>query len=225
VLFLDEVPAEIPPAIPASTVIIVRDGQAGLEVLLLKRSDVGAFKNMWVFPGGRVDADDAGADELERARSAAVREAAEEVSITVDAASLVAWSHWTPPAITPKRFTTWFFIAPWTGQDVVIDGHEIVDHIWLDPAEAMRRKLPLAPPTIVSLVQLAERSSVAEIATHGPPRGVEYFVTNPGRLDGEMVLVWHGDVAYESGDLTAQGPRHRMLMRNNIYDSYERTDS
>ena len=45
---------------PAATVIIVRDGHDGPEVLMLRRSRrAGFFPNAWVFPGGRVDEDDA----------------------------------------------------------------------------------------------------------------------------------------------------------------------
>ena len=81
----------------AATVVIVRDGEdradGSIEVLLLKRSEVGAFPGLWVFPGGRVDATDAGDDEISQARSAAAREAAEEVRLSVVADDLVAWSH------------------------------------------------------------------------------------------------------------------------------------
>jgi 8-oxo-dGTP pyrophosphatase MutT (NUDIX family) len=224
VIFLDDAPADLPPPIPASTVIVVRDAAAGLEVLLLKRSDVGAFANMWVFPGGRVDADDEGDDELARARSAAAREAAEEVAVTVAADALVTWSHWTPPAITPKRFATWFFVAAWSGEAVVVDGHEIVDHLWLDPAVALQRDLAMAPPTLVTLAQLSERRSVSEIATLGPPRGVEHFITKPVRIDNVMTLLWHGDAAYHSGELSTPGPRHRMTIRKDSPEVYERSD-
>jgi 8-oxo-dGTP pyrophosphatase MutT (NUDIX family) len=41
---------------PAATVIVLRDGPKGPEVLMLKRSGrAGFFPNAWVFPGGRVD--------------------------------------------------------------------------------------------------------------------------------------------------------------------------
>ncbi len=49
-------PAAVP--IPAATVVPLRDGDAGLEVLLLQRNARGEFGHMWVFPGGRVDAGD-----------------------------------------------------------------------------------------------------------------------------------------------------------------------
>jgi len=45
---------------PAATVIILRESESGPEVLMLKRSGrAGFFPNAWVFPGGRVDDDDA----------------------------------------------------------------------------------------------------------------------------------------------------------------------
>ena len=45
---------------PAATVIIIRDQPSGPEVLMLKRSGrSGFFPNAWVFPGGRVEPNDA----------------------------------------------------------------------------------------------------------------------------------------------------------------------
>ena len=48
------------PAIPAATVAVLRDGEAGLEVFLVKRSAKMAFMpDAHVFPGGRLDPEDA----------------------------------------------------------------------------------------------------------------------------------------------------------------------
>lgn len=211
----------------AATVVIVRDGEAradgSIEVLLLKRSEVGAFPGLWVFPGGRVDSADAGDDEISQARSAAAREAAEEVGLSVIADELVAWSHWSPPAYQPKRFLTWFFIARWTGEPVVIDEHEIVGSDWFAPADALTHGLGLAPPTFVTLHQLAQRTSVAEALTAGPVLGVERFVTRPGKAGDQPVLMWHGDVGYEHGDAGDDGPRHRATLNGQRLATYERT--
>ncbi|HEY0855941.1 MAG TPA: MBL fold metallo-hydrolase [Albitalea sp.] len=55
-------PNESPPARPprpAATLVVVRDGAAGLEVLLLLRAERGDHNSgAWVFPGGLVDAAD-----------------------------------------------------------------------------------------------------------------------------------------------------------------------
>ncbi|MCU0282840.1 MAG: NUDIX domain-containing protein [Candidatus Nanopelagicales bacterium] len=49
-------PWQPPPALPAATVVLLRDGPAGLEALLMRRPDTMAFApGMHVFPGGRVD--------------------------------------------------------------------------------------------------------------------------------------------------------------------------
>ena len=197
-------------ATPAATVIVARDASDGLEVLLLRRSDVGAFAGMWVFPGGRVDDDDAGDDEQARARTAAAREAKEEVGVAVSAADLVPFSHWTPPASAPRRFATWFFVAPWAGDDIAVDGHEIVDHTWLAPLRAVQAGLPLAPPTWVTLHHMAEFGSLG--ALRASPPVVEHYLTVPTKIDGTPVLLWHGDIGYEGADATGDGPRHRLWM-------------
>ncbi|MGB6059129.1 MAG: NUDIX domain-containing protein [Microthrixaceae bacterium] len=49
----------IPEAIPAATVVVLRDGPAGVETLMLRRDGKLAFAGgMWVFPGGRLDPGD-----------------------------------------------------------------------------------------------------------------------------------------------------------------------
>lgn len=82
----------VPPARPASTVLILRDNP--FEVLMVKRHAKAVFASALVFPGGMVEAADfsadwlpyvegaAGLDEEERAyRIAACREAFEEAAI------------------------------------------------------------------------------------------------------------------------------------------------
>lgn len=211
----------------AATVIVVRDGperpDGTLEVLLLQRSDVGAFAGFWVFPGGRVDDTDAGDDDVERARSAAAREAAEEVGLAIDRSALVTWAHWAPPPVQPKRFLTWFFVAGWDGSPVVVDGHEIVGHEWVVPTDGIARALTMAPPTIVSLHQLSAYRSVADVLAVGPPRGVEQFTTRLGKLDGALVAMWHGDAGYETGDAAAPEPHHRLIVRPGVPQQYVRT--
>src|SRR5262245_41164810 len=49
----------IQPIRPAATVILVRDGAAGAEIFMVRRTSAAAFGGgMYVFPGGRVDGDD-----------------------------------------------------------------------------------------------------------------------------------------------------------------------
>ena len=205
-------------AIPAATVILLRDRTDGVETLLLRRnSKLGFGGGMWVFPGGRVDDDDHHADEEVAARNAAVREAQEEAGLAVDADSLVPFAHWTPPTSAPtKRFSTWFFLAEAPATAVEIDGGEIVDHIWIRPGAALglhaAGEVEMMPPTFQSLTTIGEHDTVAEILEAARRRGVPRFVTRIAMTDDGAVSLWEGDAGYESADVLAEGPRHRLVM-------------
>ncbi len=72
---------------PSATVLVIRDGRDGIEVLLGRRPAAQAFGGAWVFPGGSVDPEDRDVEltgiDLEDGpwRAAALREVAEEVGI------------------------------------------------------------------------------------------------------------------------------------------------
>ena len=44
--------------IPAATVLVLKDSDVGMEVLMVKRSKRPPFENLYVFPGGKIDKDD-----------------------------------------------------------------------------------------------------------------------------------------------------------------------
>ena len=59
---LSGTPSDVPVK-PAATVLLVRDGDAGLEVFMLRRTFSAAFASgMFVFPGGKVDEVDASSE-------------------------------------------------------------------------------------------------------------------------------------------------------------------
>ena len=97
---------EVTEARAASTVIPVRDGETGLELLLVQRNPASRFMGgAWVFPGGAVH-------EGETEAETAVREAEEEASLKLDADTLVPFSRWITPRQVKVRFDTHFFVAP-----------------------------------------------------------------------------------------------------------------
>jgi len=216
--------------LPAATVIPVRDHHDGFEALMLRRNSKIAFGGMWVFPGGRIDPEDRDLDhpddELATARRAAVREAREEAGLEMAADALLTYSHWTPPPITPRRFLTWFFLAPAPAGDVVVDGGEIREHQWMRPADALDRQrageIELAPPTWVTLYELARWQSVSESLAAVRTREPEHFLTRIAVEDAGPIAMWHGDAGYEAGDADAPGARHRLRMHKSGW-SYERT--
>ena len=220
------------PPVPAATVVLVRDGVAGLETLMLHRNSRIAFGGMWVFPGGRIDEADRDPDrpddEAAAARRAAVREATEEAGLRVPVDALVPFAHWTPPVsgLAQKRYATWFFLAPAPAGAVTIDGGEIHDHRWLAPQDALDRRdrgeVELAPPTWVTLWRLARAGTVEAALDEARSTPPERFVTALGSSPEGLVCMWHGDAGYESGDPDAAGPRHRLLMANDRW-RYERT--
>jgi 8-oxo-dGTP pyrophosphatase MutT (NUDIX family) len=187
---------------------------------------------MWVFPGGRVDPEDwegvAEGDEQGAARRAAIRESQEEAGLEVVADAMLPFSRWCPPAMTPKRFLTWFFIAPASEGSVEIDGGEIHDHAWMSPADALARRnaheIELAPPTWVTLHELSVWQSVAQVLAGVRARTLEYFTTQIARTDDGMIALWHGDAGYEDKDASKRGPRHRLHMPKGDW-VYERTHS
>ena len=228
---LRETRDEVPEAIPAATVILLRDGPTGLETLMLRRNSKLEFAGgMWVFPGGRVDDEDHpedGPDVEVAVRNAAVREAEEEAGLHVDVDALVAFAHWTPPQVAIKRYATWFFVAPAPAGAVTIDDGEIHDAMWVAPGDALRRRdageVELAPPTWVSLDRLARSTTVEDALAEARDAEVEAFVTAIAKdPDGELVALWHGDAGYDAGDASLPGARHRLIMANDGW-RYERT--
>lgn len=175
----------LPGTRPAATVVLLRGGEDP-EILLLKRSrQMGFMANLWVFPGGRVDAEDASAS------AAAIRETWEEAGVLLsdppvtagapDEArkalppverwlSLTPFSRWVTPAREPKRFDTLFFAASVpTGIEAVPDASEVTEASWLTAAEALARHdagaLALAPPTWWTLAVLAALGTRERIST------------------------------------------------------------
>jgi 8-oxo-dGTP pyrophosphatase MutT (NUDIX family) len=186
---------------------------------MLHRNSKIAFGGMWVFPGGRVDEADgdlAVDGEHEVARRAAAREAAEEAGIALDPASLVTFSHWTPPMQAARRFLTWFFLAPLReAVDITIDGGEIHDHRWTTPATMIQRRdegeVELAPPTWMTLHRLSRADNVDAALAEADARPPERFATRVKPHEGGLLLLWDGDAGYESGDPSRAGPRHRLM--------------
>lgn len=219
------------PARPAATVVALRDGDTDLEVLMIERGAATAFGGMWAFPGGVVEDADIPAgtepDPLPAARIAAARETEEETGLVVDPTRLVWWSHWLPPgrgALSPKRFSTWFFVVALerAGEGDVdrsitptdpVAAAEVASVRWIPPAVALalqeRGEILLAPPTYVTLSQLVRYGEAESALAAADPR---YFATEL-TFDGETrMCLWEGDVAYGGGDHRASGPRHRLAM-------------
>jgi 8-oxo-dGTP pyrophosphatase MutT (NUDIX family) len=194
---------------PAAAAIVVREGDGGPEVLLVKRSPQARFMaSTWVFPGGALE-QETQARVGERAvdgrahRAAAVRELREEagVSLAGSEGELVEFARWITPAQLKTRFDARFFIARLpANQEPRVDGEECVDYRWLTPSDALEAaregKLLLAFPTIKSLEQLSAFTSVDELIEHARGRPVSP-VEPRVRLKGDAAeILLPGDPGY-----------------------------
>lgn len=141
--------------VPAATVVLLRPGPDGPEVLLTQRPSTMAFgPGLHVFPGGKVDPEDAAADgvspdeaaaaarrlgdnvsprEAVALHRAAIRELREEANIRLDGMDrLIPIAHWTTPRFMPRRFSTWFFVADLPPDaEPTFEPDEVIAHRWL----------------------------------------------------------------------------------------------
>lgn len=238
------------PPIAAATVMVLRDGIAGLEVLLVRRhGNSGVLGGVHVFPGGKLDAADCAQwpDWLDRAPEAygqalaepgldpavavglhvaALRETREECGLQLQPFQLVPWSRWvTPrqPSVTHKRFDTRFFVAPApAGQDAVHDDHEATEAVWTPPRVGLERywagEIDLAPPQIMSLVQLLRLTDVAQALAVARGRVPALIEPEPFDERGERVICYPGDPAHPVRQAVWQGPT-RLRYRNQRFEA------
>ncbi|HKG40403.1 MAG TPA: NUDIX hydrolase [Conexibacter sp.] len=187
----------------ATSVIVLRGEDRGLEVLLVQRNPASRFMGgAWVFPGGAVDAADGEGENALRA--AGVREVAEEAGIAIaDPAELVPFSRWITPAVVKIRFDTWFFLSHVSDETAPeIDGGECVDWRWSTPQGALDAhaadELMLVFPTIKHLEQLAAFPHAHALLEHARGQRVEPIEPRVV-LEGEVARVLlPGDPGYEA---------------------------
>jgi 8-oxo-dGTP pyrophosphatase MutT (NUDIX family) len=188
-----------PPATPrrSASVIVVRDGADGLELLLVQRNPEQRFMGgFWVFPGGAADA-------VESHRAAAVRELDEEAGVgPVDPAALVLYSRWITPELVEKRFDTHFFVvrAP-AGAQARVDGEECVDLRWTTPRAAVDAhaggELALAFPTLKLLDGLTPFGTVGELLEHARDLVVHPVLPRVVLGDGKPRVLLPGEPGYD----------------------------
>jgi len=208
----------------AATILLGRDHNDEFEILLLKRNKALAFAGgIWVFPGGKIEADELAQspDELTAAKVAAVRETMEEASLKINPDDLYFYRHWTTPAIEPKRYATYFFFAGAAKDqnEVQIDDSEIKKHLWISPKKALTKfesgKLAMFPPTLMSLKLISDCQSVSE-ATELMKKEEPHFILPVLYPDGKtMICMYEGDAGYKNGKPETEGPRHRLIV--NVY--------
>lgn len=127
--------------------------------------------------------------------------AAEGLRLAVD--GMHYFGHWITPIGAPRRYDTRFFLAAAPQRQTPLhDDHEVIDNVWVRPADGLVRaesgELMMLPPTISSLRAMARFDTVAdalgaatEIVT--VPRILPKVIA----VDGGVRIVLPGEAAYE----------------------------
>jgi 8-oxo-dGTP pyrophosphatase MutT (NUDIX family) len=189
----------VTPAREAASVIVLRDSEAGPEVLLVQRNPEQRFMGgAWVFPGGAVHDEDGGPAEAGR------RELEEEAGVPLpDATGFVPFSRWITPEEAKIRFDTYFFVVEAPADiEPTCDGEECVDVRWLRPADALdagkRGELILVFPTIKHLEQLSQFDSVEHALESARSREVEPVMPRIVVEQDAATIVLPGEPGYEN---------------------------
>ena len=190
---------EGPPTPPrqSASVILVRDGADGVELLLVQRNPRQRFMGgFWVFPGGAVDA-------TESHRATAVRELDEEAGVgAVEPEALVLYSRWITPELIETRFDTRFFLARAPGGvQPRVDGQECVDLRWTTPRAAVdayaRGELALVFPTLKLLEGLAPFATAGELLAHARGLSVQPILPRIVLADEKPRVLLPGEPGYD----------------------------
>jgi 8-oxo-dGTP pyrophosphatase MutT (NUDIX family) len=114
---------------------------------------------------------------------------------------LRCWAHWITPDGAPLRYDTRFFVAAVpAGQRTRDVGGEYDEVTWVRPADAVEAwsegAMPMLPPTLRTLAELASYGSVEEVLAAAEHRRIEP-IQPKAVLDGEAVrFVLPGDPEY-----------------------------
>jgi 8-oxo-dGTP pyrophosphatase MutT (NUDIX family) len=145
--------------------------------------------------GRPVDVDDVSrADRLERARRAvgsgdrAFLDVVRDEDVRLDLGALHLFSHWITPAVSPRRYDTWFFVAAAPeGHAYLHDDGETVASVWIRPVDALRRaergELELIFPTVRNLEQLARFRTAHDLLHAASWAGAD--AATPARMVGD----------------------------------------
>ena len=151
----------------------------------------------------------------------------ERFDLTLACSRVTPWSRWvTPrvPSLMNKRFDVRFFAAVVPRDQVAThDNHEATESVWLTPRAALEQywagRIGIAPPQLMSLVELAHHASAAEVLD--PARRCWPRVIEPESFEREAtrVTAYPGDARHARGERVMPGPT-RLIYRNQRFEPF-----
>lgn len=148
-----------------------------------------------------------------------------QMNLRLQSSQVLPWSRWiTPqqPSVTNKRFDTRFFVAAVPADQVARhDDHETTESVWLSPRAALAQYwqglIELAPPQIMSLVQLARHTQVQSVLQAARQRPPPVIAPEPFDDDGTRVICYPGDERHSVREQYLLGPT-RLVYRNKRFE-------
>ena len=166
---------------------------------------VGAVREVFEETGVLLAIDDSGrfptedaAWEDDRAAVAESSPALAEVlarrGLRIDPGLLPLWTHWVTPEVESKRYDVRFFVAAVPpGQHARDVSGEADQVLWTSPGAALgdysRGQLPMLPPTVATLADLAALPDVATVLASASAREVRPLMPRP-RLEDDGAIAW-----------------------------------
>ena len=150
--------------------------------------------------------------ELVRAGHSTLADLCREQRLRLAAGRLAYYSHWITQPGRPRRYDTRFFVAEApAAQTPSHDNSETIDHLWIQPADAIERhrrgELHLVFPTIKTLESIAGFDTAAALMEYArsPRKMPPMAPRTASSREGKKLLV-PGDNAYaEVGRLDPEG--------------------
>lgn len=147
------------------------------------------------------------------------------LGLVLSCTRVTPWSRWiTPrvPSLMNKRFDVRFFAAVVPRDQVAVhDNREATESVWLTPRAAIEQywsgQIGIAPPQLMSLVELARHTCVAEVVD--PARRLWPRVVQPESVELETggVTAYPGDEFHELKVRVMPGPL-RLVFRNKRFE-------
>lgn len=166
---------------------------------------VGAVREVFEETGVLLAVDDSGRAPVEDAAweddrtavaesSPALAEVLARRGLRVDPGLLPLWTHWVTPEVETKRYDVRFFVAAVPpGQHARDVSGEADQVLWTPPSAALgdyaRGDLPMLPPTVATLADLAALPDVASVLASAADRDVRPLMPRP-RFDDEGAIAW-----------------------------------
>lgn len=155
---------------------------------------------------------------------ASFSETLSESSLMLSVSGLAPWSRWITPISSQqrKRFDTRFFVARVPeGALGRHDGYETTESAWMRPRQAMDRywagEISLAPPQIMTLVDLSDERDVEGILTAARSRVPPLVQPVILQCEDGLKLCYPGDPDHDQPARAMRGPL-RLAMRNGRYE-------